>query len=477
MTEARTHIPAAWDERSTLAAMLSYVGAPAVFKCEDLADDLAHAAPLPTPGGWCPPAPTFLGLSESRLDAPTVSCARHPDRRLAMGTATHPRLRPRPQRRPRHLAVAVIGVVLLALTGCSGDGDDASLKAAQLAVTSKQKALTEAQDAATKASAEFCATSATYVTAVDRYGDVLNATAPTVGDVRMAGSDLEKPAEDAASATQAVADSRAAVATAEQQLAQAQATLATAQASAAGTTPPSPSPSKTPSPTPTPASVTRVQEAESELSAAQAGITDQTPLAQAAEQFNAAAVAVEMAWLQLIGDSGCLSDAQQEKAAKAVETYTTTLQTALADAGYYEADVDGVYGPKTVAAVEALQKANGLPQTGTLDKATEKALRTELAAKGGAAAQEETASTAAVQQTLKLAGYWDGPVDGVWTDALTDALEALQKDLGVKVTGTVDAATVAALEKAIADADQSASPSRSPSPSRTAGTPAPTASS
>ena len=37
-----------------------------------------------------------------------------------MGTATHPRSRPRPQRRPRHLAVALIGVVLLALTGCSG---------------------------------------------------------------------------------------------------------------------------------------------------------------------------------------------------------------------------------------------------------------------------------------------------------------------------------------------------------------------
>ena len=298
-----------------------------------------------------------------------------------MGPATHPHSRPRRQRRPRRIAVAVIGVVLLTLTGCSGDGGG-SLEAAQLAVTSKEKALTEAQDAATKASAEFCEASATYVTAVDRYGDVLNETAPTVGDVRMAGSELAKPAEDATSAAQAVADSRAAVATAEQELAQAQATLVTAQASAAGTTPPSPSPSKTPSPTPTPASVTRVQEAESEFSAAQAGITDQTTLAQAAEQFNAAAVALEMAWLQLLADSGCLSDAQQEKAAKAVETYTTTLQKALDDAGYYEAEVDGVYGPKTVAAVEALQKAHGLPQTGTVDKATEKALRTELAAKG-----------------------------------------------------------------------------------------------
>jgi len=368
--------------------------------------------------------------------------------------------------------LAVAGILLLASTGCSGDGTDTSVKAAQTKVKAKEKALTEAQAAATAAATGFCTASTTYITAIDRYGDVLNATAPTVGDVKDAGSDLAQPGKDAQQAAQAVAETRTAVATAEQELADAQAALVTAQASASGTTPSAVPSSKSPSPSPTPASVTRVQEAETELAAAQAGITDKTPLAQAAEQFNAAAVALEMAWLQLLGDSGCLTDAQQDTAAKAVSSYTKTLQQALADAGYYDAKVDGIYGPKTVAAVEALQKANGLPQTGTLDKATEKALRSELAAKGGAAAQEETASTAAVQQTLKLAGYWDGPVDGVWTDDLTVALEKLQKDLGVKVTGTVDAATIAALEKAIAQAG--AAPSASPS---TSASPAPTASS
>jgi peptidoglycan hydrolase-like protein with peptidoglycan-binding domain len=374
----------------------------------------------------------------------------------------------RPGRKPG--AVAVTGILLLALTGCSGDTQDASLKKAQATVTSKEKALTEAQAAAKAASTEFCTASTAYITAIDRYGDVLNATAPTVGDVKDAGSDLAQPGDDAQKAAQAVADTRAGVTTAEQELAEAQAALAAAQASASGTTPSAAPSSKAPSPSPTPVGVTRVQEAEAEFTAAQAGTTDQTPLAQAAEQFNAAAVALEMAWLQLIGDSGCLTDAQQDTAAKAVSSYTKTLQQALADAGYYDAKVDGIYGPKTVAAVEALQKANGLPQTGTLDKASEKALRAELAAKGGAAAQEETASTAAVQQTLKLAGYWDGPVDGVWTDELTVALEKLQKDLGVKVTGTVDAATIAALEKAIADigAEPTAVPSTSPSPAPTA---------
>ncbi|HET6664216.1 MAG TPA: peptidoglycan-binding domain-containing protein [Acidimicrobiales bacterium] len=308
---------------------------------------------------------------------------------------------------PRHTVLAMAGILLLALPGCSGDSADSSLKAAQATVTSKEKALTEAEAAATAAEAEFCTASTTYVTAIDRYGDVLNATAATVGDVKDAGSDLAQPGKDAQKAATAGAESRQARAAAEQELADAQAALVIAQASAAGTTPSASSSGESPSPSPTatPASVTRVQEAETELAAAQGGITDQTPLAQAAEQFNAAAVALEMAWLQLIGDSGCLTDAQQDKAAKALDSYTTTLQQALTDAGYYEAEVDGVYGPKTVAAVEALQKANGLPQTGTLDKATEKALRTELAAKGGATAQEETASTAAVQQTLKLAGY------------------------------------------------------------------------
>ena len=97
-----------------------------------------------------------------------------------------------------------------------------------------------------------------------------------------------------------------------------------------------------------------------------------------------------------------------------------------------------------------------------MDKATEAALRAELEAAGGAAAQEAMASTAALQQTLTLAGYWDGPVDGQWTDELTDALEELQKDLGVEPTGTVDAATITAFNEALATAQATPSPSPTP---------------
>ena len=59
-------------------------------------------------------------------------------------------------------------------------------------------------------------------------------------------------------------------------------------------------------------------------------------------------------------------------------------------------------------------------------------------------------TTAALQQTLKLAGYWDGPVDGLWTDELTAAVASAQTDLGVPATGAVDAATIAAFQTALA---------------------------
>src|SRR6185436_18729214 len=143
----------------------------------------------------------------------------------------------------------------------------------------------------------------------------------------------------------------------------------------------------------------------------------------------------------------------------------------LRDAGYFEGDVDGIYGPATVAAVETLQEAHGLPSTGTVDRATAAALQDDLDAQGGAVAQQELTATAAVQQTLKLAGFWDGPVDGMWTPALTDALKAFQTKLGVPVTGTVDAATVAALQEAIAEAksppSSSTAPASSPPPTGT----------
>lgn len=361
------------------------------------------------------------------------------------------------------LATVVVSVVALSgLAGCAASTD--SVDRAKAQVTAKEKAVATAQADLDAASQAFCEASGDYIAAVDGYGDVLTASAPTVGDVRDAGADLAEPRDDAFDGAEAATAARQDLETAEQELAEARAALAAAEAGPSGT--PSDTP---PAPTSTPlapaASVDRVKQAESEFEAAQSSITDETPLADASELFNSAVVALEMAWLGLFADAGCLTDDQQVQAEAAVSAYTLALQQDLATTGYYSGTVDGVSGPLTVQAIEDLQEAHGLPVTGTVDKATSAALNAELAALGGAAAQDSLASTAAVQQTLKLVGFWDGPVDGVWTDALTEALRAFQTELGVEPTGAVDAATIAAFEHAIAELtapDAPTSPSEAP---------------
>jgi len=363
----------------------------------------------------------------------------------------------------RVTAVVWVAIAAVALAGCAV-ADSTDVDRAKARVTAKENAVADAQAELTAASGAFCDASKDYVLALDRYGDVLNSTAPTVGDVREGGADLAEPRDDAFNDAEAAVEAQQSLLTAEQELADARAALAAAEAGPSGTPvdPGTEEPSSTPlAPA---ATVERVKQAESEFAAAQESVTDQTTLADASEQFNSAAVALELAWMRLFVDAGCLPDEQKQQAEAAVSAYTTALQQNLAATGYYGGAVDGIYGPVTVTAVEDLQKASGLPVTGTVDKATAAALDAELVALGGAAAQQSVATTAALQQTLKLAGFWDGPVDGIWTPALTEALQAFQVELGVEPTGTVDAATIAAFEKALSEL-QSPQPSPSDTPS------------
>lgn len=333
------------------------------------------------------------------------------------------------------------------------------LSQAEAAVERAQQALEEAEAEFDGLAEAFCGASSDYVRAIDRYGDVLTASAPTVGDVKVAGSDLVDPREEAVSSAEAAVAAHEAVLAAEEDLAEAQTALEEAGGPSATAMAGSPE-QLVPA-----ATLSRVTQAESEFESAAAGLTDETPLAQASEDFNAAAVALELSWLRLFADAGCLTDDQAVQAQATVAEYTATLQEALAETGYYEAEVDGIYGPATVDAVRGLQETHELPVTGTVDSATEAALRAELEELEEAAADRELASTAALQQTLVLAGYWDGPVDGQWTEELTQALTDLQTDLGVEPTGEVDAATVAALEKAIAELGEAQTGTSSPSPS------------
>ena len=366
----------------------------------------------------------------------------------------------------RLIAMAFGATVLVA--GC-GDDDEApsDLEAAQARVADAEEAVSDAQGTFDDAISTFCEDSEDYVGAVDRYGQAFNQAEATVGDITTAGADLQEPRETVQSSAGDVADARDQLTQAEQELAEAQVALAEAQSSTSAS-----STSTTTTSTLVPAAtLDRVERAESDLADATEGITDQTPLTEATAQLNAAAFAVEVAWLRLFTDAGCLTAEQEEQAVTAVVEYTSALQASLQTAGYYEGGVDGIYGPATVDAVEALQTESDLPVTGLVDQATSAALDAAVQASGGEAAQQALADTAALQATLKLAGYWTGPVDGEWTTELTDALEDFQTALGVSPTGAVDAATLSALEETIAAAQDAATTTSTPATTATTGRP------
>ena len=373
----------------------------------------------------------------------------------------------RTSRSPRGSRIGVVAVVVgIALTAaCSGNPEESALTVAQAAVDKAENDLDAAEDAADDASAELCESSSDYITSIDRYGDLLTQSTTTVGDVRTAGADLSEPNDEVQAAAADVTSTQQDVVDAQESLADAQATLAEAQAASTDGTTTEPTEPEEPAATPSvpAATIDRVTQAETDFDAALEGVDDRTALRDAAEEFNAAAVALESAWIQLFVQSGCLSDDDQAEAAASISAYTTSLQQSLTDAGYDPGPIDGVYGPTTVEAVMTLQSESDLPQTGTLDKATDAALSAKLAE----ADSEEALTTAALQQTLKLAGYWDGEIDGVWSDELTAAVEQVQSDLGIEVTGEVDALTVAAAQEAFEAATSGSEETDEPSETAT----------
>lgn len=63
-------------------------------------------------------------------------------------------------------------------------------------------------------------------------------------------------------------------------------------------------------------------------------------------------------------------------------TQVRTVQTKLKNWGYYTGSVDGIYGPKTVAAVKYFQRVNGLTQDGIVGAKTAAAMGITLSSGG-----------------------------------------------------------------------------------------------
>ncbi len=124
------------------------------------------------------------------------------------------------------------------------------------------------------------------------------------------------------------------------------------------------------------------------------------------------------------------------------------LQQRLADKGFAPGPVDGIYGRKTAAAVSSMQRAVGLTETGKLDAASSTALDAYQAPTGSTAASNNPSPTMSIreaQQHLVDAGFNPGPVDGLYGRKTRTGIEAFQRQVGLAVTGKVDAATASAL--------------------------------
>jgi predicted lipoprotein with Yx(FWY)xxD motif len=360
----------------------------------------------------------------------------------------------------RRFAASLVSIVILA-SACGSDDDGSTrettapsdpVAAAEARVEAAESGTSDADDALAEAGEQFCGDAEGYVEALDRYGKLFTDDAATVGDVTTAGADLVEPRETVAAAIEDLDSAKAASVEAEQELIDAQAALAEAIATASSV-PVSSTEPQTATTTTIVASVVieRVEQAEADLARTAEGITEATPLAEATAEYNSAAFALQIVWLQLLADAGCFTDEQQAEGLEQVTAYTTTLQTELQLLGYYDGAIDGIYGPATVEGVKRLQADSGLPETGFVDMATAAALDDLLAALDLQTAAADLTRTAAVQTVLTVTGFWQGPVDGVWTDELTAALQQFQIRLGVEPTGVVDTATLAAFEQAIAD--------------------------
>ena len=350
--------------------------------------------------------------------------------------------------------------------GCSDDRDDVETEVTSEATTEREdpvataearveeaeSGVADSQKALEAAGEQICADAESYIEVLDRYGKLFTDDAATVGDIQTLGADLVDPRETVAASVNEVEEAKTATAEAALELAEAQAALVEAIATASSVPASSTTPATTTTTTLVPqATIERVQQAEDDLAQTGEGITAATPLAEATAEYNSAAFALQIAWLRLFYDAGCLSDEQRAKAVEQVTAYTATLQTELQQVGYYEGAIDGIYGPATVEAVKRLQADSDLPETGFVDRATAGVLDDLLAELELQTAAANLTHSAAVQTVLTLTGFWQGPIDGVWTDELTAALQEFQTALGVEPTGVVDAATLAAFEQALAE--------------------------
>lgn len=168
------------------------------------------------------------------------------------------------------------------------------------------------------------------------------------------------------------------------------------------------------------------------------------------------------------------------------------VQTMLKDKKLYTGEASGTYNDDTRTGIKSFQKNNGLKETGTLNRATlekfgvvltdaQKAIPVSPGSNASATkdskppkttSSSSTSSTAgdapkkpapfranadqikAAQKILKDGKMYSGDATGTLDDATRDSLKKYQETTSVKITGTLNAATLDKMGIALTDAQK-----------------------
>ena len=177
-------------------------------------------------------------------------------------------------------------------------------------------------------------------------------------------------------------------------------------------------------------------------------------------------------------------------------TDVAQLQEALIQLGYLSGKADGNYGTKTVEAVRAFQKANGLIADGAAGEQTQRVLYGGNAkaanVKTTAAPQQAATATAApatsgtlkvgstgtdvqtLQQKLIELGYLKGSADGVFGNKTAAAVKAYQKASKLTADGVAGSQTLSSLNAVAANKNAASSNTAANTSQKTTVTPSAT---
>lgn len=146
-------------------------------------------------------------------------------------------------------------------------------------------------------------------------------------------------------------------------------------------------------------------------------------------------------------------------AAPEADPVVRDVQSALREIAMYEGAVDGIAGPRTLAAIREFQHRAGLEPTGKVGEPLLDAIRTASvptpkAKKTPAApsapkveAALDESSLKRVQIALKMHGHDEVDADGIAGAKTRDAIKAYQTSRKLKPTGIADAALLRTMRK------------------------------